>query len=154
MYAEDSKLPSKENIDELRVRVSQSCKIELNDVLHAHNKDSRFLDRKFILSYDIIVPFSLYTIVALDIFNIFTDHCPNFALLIIHSHRQVVLNICGTEVTSLQDILMDLCGDSYPFLQGRAHKAMLQGAKKIIYGEMIDDKSFNILDKIITGSSK
>ena len=72
----------------------------------------------------------------------------------IHTHRQVVLNICGTEVTSLQDILMDLSGDSYPFLQGRAHKAMLQGAKKIIYGEMIDDKSFNILDKIITGSSK
>ena len=52
-YAEDSKLPSKKNIDELRVRVSQSCKIELNDVLHAHNKDSRFLDRKFTLSYDI-----------------------------------------------------------------------------------------------------
>ena len=52
-HAEESKLPSKENIDELRVRVSQSCKIELNDVLHAHNKDSRFLDRKFMMSYDI-----------------------------------------------------------------------------------------------------
>ena len=134
--------------------MSQSCKIESNDVLHAHNKDSRFLDRKFIICYDSLVLFSLYPIIALDVFNLFTDHCPNFALLIIHTHRQVVLNICGTEVTSLQDILMDLCGDSYPFLQGRAHKAMLQGAKKIIYGEMIDDKSFNILDKIIAGTSK
>ena len=65
MYAEDSKLPSKENIDELRVRVSQSCKIELNDVLHAHNKDSRFLDRKFIIGYEIFVLFLTLSIMLL-----------------------------------------------------------------------------------------
>ena len=73
------------------------------------------------------------------------EHCPNFALFIIHAHRQVVLNICGTEIKSIQDIFMDLCSDSCVFLEGLAHKAMLQGARNIIT---------MILDIILKGSLK
>ena len=76
---------------------------------------------------------------------LFTEHCPNFALVIIHAHRQVVLNICGTEIKSIQDIFMDLCSDSCVFLEGLAHKAMLQGARNIIT---------MILDIILKGSLK
>ena len=63
----------------------------------------------------------------------------------IHAHRQVVLNICGTEIKSIQDICMDLCGDSCVFLEGLAHKAMLQGARNIIT---------MILDIVLKGSLK
>ena len=49
-----------------------------------------------------------------------------------HHHRQVVLNVCGTEPTSIQDILMDVAGDTVEFLEGWAHEAMLKGARNII----------------------
>lgn len=64
--------------------------------------------------------------------NIFAEHCPNFTLFFMHPHRQVVLNVCGTEQTSLQDILMDVAADSAEFLEGHAHGAMLKGAKNIL----------------------
>ena len=49
-----------------------------------------------------------------------------------HAHRQVVLNVCGTQTSSVQDILMDVAGDAVPFLEGHAHGAMLNGAKNIL----------------------
>ena len=46
---------------------------------------------------------------------------------------------------SIQDIFMDLCSESCVFLEGLAHKAMLQGARNIIN---------MILDIILKGSLK
>lgn len=47
----------KEDIDELRFLLSQSCKLELKDVLYAHNKDSCDLSGKFIINHDCILRF-------------------------------------------------------------------------------------------------
>ena len=46
---------------------------------------------------------------------------------------------------SIQDIFMDLCSESCVFLEGLAHKAMLQGARNIIT---------MILDIVLKGSFK
>ena len=45
----------KEDIDELRFLLSQSCKLELKDVLYAHNKDSCDLSGKFLINHDYIL---------------------------------------------------------------------------------------------------
>ena len=48
-----------DDIDELRFLLSQSCKLELKDVLYAHNKDSCDLSGKFMINNDCILRFSI-----------------------------------------------------------------------------------------------
>ena len=58
------------------------------------------------------------------------EHCPKFLVYLDHEQKSVVISIRGT--WSLRDTLMDLVSDSVPFLDGWAHRGILQGARKIM----------------------
>ena len=62
--------------------------------------------------------------------NTSDQHCPGFMIYVNHKEKDIVLAIRGT--WSIRDIMMDLIGDSVPFLDGWTHRGMLQGATKVI----------------------
>lgn len=68
-------------------------------------------------------------------------HCPKFIVFNDHSRKSIVLAIRGTY--SIRDIVMDIVSDSVPYLEGWAHKGILEGAKKIL------QESSNILKKAL-----
>ena len=78
------------------------------DILVAHSTDSRHLEG---------------------------GHCPDFAVVLIHEHKQILVNICGTRMIpqpKMMDVFMDLAADATPFLNGRAHRGMAVGSNNIL----------------------
>jgi len=66
---------------------------------------------------------------------IVAEHCPDIALAVHHTEKEVVLTVCGTKVfpaPSVADIMMDLYCQSIPFHKGRAHKGMATACDNII----------------------
>ena len=61
-------------------------------------------------------------------------HFPGFMIYLDHKEKAVVIAIRGTQ--SIKDAIMDAVGDLVPFLDGWAHRDMLQGAQKIIKESM------------------
>lgn len=62
-------------------------------------------------------------------------HCPDFTVLRMNDHRQIVLVICGTRMMpapNMKDVFMDLQADAEDFLHGKAHKGMAVGARNIL----------------------
>jgi len=57
-------------------------------------------------------------------------HCPKFILFFDHDSKSLVLSVRGTQ--SLKDALMDLTCVERRFLDGFAHKGILDGARKIL----------------------
>lgn len=67
--------------------------------------------------------------------NQVNQHCPDFALLLDHPHKLIVINICGTRMIpapKMSDVFMDLYATAEPFLNGKAHRGMAIGAKNIL----------------------
>ena len=62
--------------------------------------------------------------------DISDQHCPSFIIYVDHEDEAIVMGIRGT--WSIDDIVLDLVGNSVPFLEGWTHKGMLQGARKVI----------------------
>ncbi len=63
------------------------------------------------------------------------QHCPDFAVVVVHGLKQLVICICGTRMfpaPKMRDVFMDLYADSMPFLHGNAHMGMAIGAKNIL----------------------
>jgi len=63
------------------------------------------------------------------------EHCPDFALLLDHTHKLIVINICGTRMIpapKMSDVFMDLYAKAEPFLNGVAHQGMAIGANNIL----------------------
>ena len=63
------------------------------------------------------------------------EHCPDFALLLDHTHQMIVINICGTRMIpapKMSDVFMDLYAKAEPFLNGVAHQGMAIGANNIL----------------------
>ena len=71
--------------------------------------------------------------------------CPKFILFLDHEAQSIVLSIRGT--FSPKDAVKDIDADEVEFLDGYAHRGILEGAKKIL-SEVLD-QNFNVLDKII-----
>ena len=62
-------------------------------------------------------------------------HCPDFAVVLIHHHRVILVNVCGTRMIpqpKMSDVFMDLAADAVPFIEGRAHKGMAVGTDNIL----------------------
>jgi len=57
-------------------------------------------------------------------------HCPKFIIFMDHGTKSIVLAIRGTY--SVRDAVMDIVSDSVPFLEGWAHRGILDGAMKIL----------------------
>lgn len=75
-------------------------------------------------------------------------HCPDFALIIIHEHRQILLNICGNRLVNIPriaDVFADLMADSAPFLKGRAHKEMVDGCVSVF--DQVRDSLYSAIAK-------
>ena len=63
------------------------------------------------------------------------DHCPDFAVVLLHKLKQVLVVICGTRMIptpKMKDVFMDLHADAEPFLDGVAHRGFAVGAKNIL----------------------
>ena len=63
------------------------------------------------------------------------EHCPDFAVILVHEHKQVALVICGTRMIpapNMKDVFMDLHAAADPFLNGQAHKGMAVGAQNVL----------------------
>lgn len=69
------------------------------------------------------------------------EHCPKFIILLDHAAHSVVLVIRGT--FSFKDVIMDVVCEEHPFLDGFAHKGMLEGSMKVL------EKSRRILQKTL-----
>ena len=62
-------------------------------------------------------------------------HCPDFAVVVVHHHQVILINVCGTRMIpqpKMSDVLMDLAADAVPFIEGRAHKGMAVGTGNIL----------------------
>ena len=62
-------------------------------------------------------------------------HCPDFALVLIHHHQVILVNVCGTRmipVPRMMDVFLDLAAEAVPFMEGRAHRGMAMGCDNII----------------------
>jgi len=62
-------------------------------------------------------------------------HCPDFAVVLMHHHQQVLINVCGTRMIpqpKMSDVFMDLAADAVPFRDGKAHQGMAVGAQNIL----------------------
>ena len=62
-------------------------------------------------------------------------HCPDFAVVVIHHHQVILINVCGTRMIpqpKMSDVFMDLAADAVPFIEGRAHKGMAVGTDNIL----------------------
>ncbi len=71
---------------------------------------------------------------ATDSYHV-TDHCPDFAVVLIHELNQILVIICGTRMMptpKMKDVFMDLHADAEPFLRGVAHRGMAAGALNIL----------------------
>lgn len=87
--------------------VGQAIEFEEKNVLFAHQTDSE---------------------------NVDAGHCPDFAVILVHHHRQILVNICGTRMIPtphMSDVFMDLMADSTEFLTGKAHRGMALGSNNI-----------------------
>ena len=65
------------------------------------------------------------------------DHCPDFAVVLLHKLKQVLVVICGTRMIptpKMKDVFMDLHADAEPFLDGVAHRGFAVGAKNFVDG--------------------
>lgn len=80
-------------------------------------------------------PFNIETLLANATDNSqVEEHCPDFALLLDHPHKLIVINICGTRMIpapKMSDVFMDLYATAEPFLNGQAHRGMAIGARNI-----------------------
>ena len=62
-------------------------------------------------------------------------HCPDFAVVVIHHHQVILINVCGTRMIpqpKMSDVFMDLAADAVPFIEGGAHKGMAVGTDNIL----------------------
>ena len=62
-------------------------------------------------------------------------HCPDFALVLIHHHQVILVNVCGTRmipVPKMMDVFLDLAAEAVPFMEGRAHRGMAMGCDNIL----------------------
>ena len=75
--------------------------------------------------------------------------CPKFVLFLDHEAKSTVLAIRGT--WSPQDAVRDIEADEAEFLDGHAHKGILESANKVLSKVLNDSNSRNVLD-IITES--
>ena len=69
-----------------------------------------------------------------DIYFNIPGHCPDFAVILMHHHQQILINICGTKMfpkPHMSDVFMDLMADSTEFLTGKAHRGMALGSNNI-----------------------
>ena len=87
--------------------VIASTGLERNNILFAHATDSLHVDK----------------------------HCPDFAVVVLHELKQILICICGTRMIpapKMKDVFMDLYADSTAFLNGEGHMGMVLGAKNIM----------------------
>ena len=71
---------------------------------------------------------------CIPMINNILGHCPDFAVILVHHHRQILVNICGTRMIPtphMSDVFMDLLADSTEFLDGKAHRGMALGSNNI-----------------------
>ena len=64
----------------------------------------------------------------------FLGHCPDFAVILVHHHRQILVNICGTRcipTPHMSNVFMNLMADTTEFLTGKAHRGMALGSNNI-----------------------
>jgi len=62
-------------------------------------------------------------------------HCPDFALLLDHPHKLIIINICGTRMIpapKMSDVFMDLHASAIDFCGGKAHAGMAIGGRNIL----------------------
>ena len=88
------------------------------------------------------------------------QHCPDFAILVNHDHKLVVINICGTRMIpapKMSDVFMDLYATGEPFLNGHGHRGMVIGARNILSKseEVLNEALANFPDYgvLVTGYS-
>jgi hypothetical protein len=58
------------------------------------------------------------------------QHCPDFAMVVLHDLQQILIVICGTRMIpapKMKDVFMDLQADAVQFLHGNAHMGMAHG---------------------------
>jgi len=78
----------------------------------------------------------------------FDTHSPDFVVAVIHQHRQILINICGTRMVpapSMPDIVMNLLTNNEEFVIGKAHSGMVIGCKNVY--TMIKDKLLCAMDE-------
>ena len=98
-----------EEEEELRMNLAIGMELPPEDVLYVFNKDA----------------------VKADV----EDHCPDIALTLDHSRKELVLTVCGTKVfpvPSAADIIMDLYADCVPFHRALAHRGMATACNNIL----------------------
>eukprot|EP00092_Neocalanus_flemingeri_P012112 GFUD01013060.1.p1 GENE.GFUD01013060.1~~GFUD01013060.1.p1 ORF type:complete len:497 (+),score=144.47 GFUD01013060.1:175-1665(+) len=74
------------------------------------------------------------------------NHCPDFTITIDREQKVVVITLLGTRIfptPNIHDIIMDLRGETEPFLGGVGHAGMVIGTRNIL------DKSFEALVEVL-----
>ena len=83
------------------------------------------------------------------------QHCPRHLIYVDHEQRTIVMVIQGT--WGIRDTIMDLVFDSVPFLDGWAHRGILDGARKVVKdsGDIVKDTlmKFPNYTLVLTGHS-
>ena len=107
-FKQDDEAGIEENTKGLIDHLSNHTGMPDNDIIMAHTTDSEDLE---------------------------DGHCPDFALVLIHHHQVILVNVCGTRmipVPKMMDVFLDLAAEAVPFMEGRAHRGMAMGCDNII----------------------